>query len=49
MLVDLLNGNRGNDTLTYDSNGTGAGGSTVFAVLPLGLGGSMHAGILSIT
>jgi Ca2+-binding RTX toxin-like protein len=36
-------------TLTYDSNGSGSGGSTVFAVLPLGLGGSMHAGIFSIT
>ena len=36
-------------TLTYDSNGTGSGGSAVFAVLPLGLGGSMHAGIFSIT
>jgi hypothetical protein len=34
VLVDLLNGNRGNDTLAYDSNGSVSGGSTVFATLP---------------
>jgi Ca2+-binding RTX toxin-like protein len=36
-------------TLTYDSNGSGAGGSTVFATLPTGLGASMHAGLFAIT
>ena len=36
-------------TLTYDSNGTGSGGSTVFAVLPLGLGASMTATLFTVT
>ena len=36
-------------TLTYDSNGNLAGGTTVFAVLPSGLAASINASLFTVT
>jgi len=41
--------NNSTGTLTYDSNGTLAGGTTVFAVLPSGLAASMTASLFTVT
>ena len=41
--------NNSTGTLTYDSNGTLAGGTTVLAVLPSGLGALMTASLFTVT